>query len=233
MNNPLLHYGLMGAERLHLLRKRPEEFDYQEATFRFLARAGRTSWAELDAHPHGLVLDGGRSRDMMAEVRMRGKKACLNVREFMRGMEKLTLAPSAPDAQYPLLLATTCRTWANLNTMYRDEDWIRRNAQENRIHMNPQDAAGLGIAEGETVILTTRTGEDRVVVGLSGDVSPGCVFLSHGWGLYSRDPKDVSRQRRGVAASTFLSDQEADAFSGMPFYSGVPCRVMKTSPPPD
>jgi anaerobic selenocysteine-containing dehydrogenase len=231
MNNPFLHYSLAGAERLHLLRRHPGEFDYQEVLFKILARAGRTSWAELEAHPHGLLLDGGRSRDMMAEVRTRGKKACLNVREFMQGMEELTFAPSAGDAQYPLRLATTCRTWANLNTMYRDEEWIRRNAGENQVCMNPQDAADLGIAEGETVILSTRTGEDRVVVAVSADALRGCVFLSHGWGLASRDPQDMSGRVRGAAASTFLSDEEGDAFSGMPFYNGVPCRVGKRATP--
>lgn len=231
MNNPLAHYGLAGAEWVHRLRRQPGEFDCQQAIFKALARLGKTSWAELEAHPHGPSLDNGRSRDMMAEVRTPGKKARLNARELVQAMKGLPLPPPARVDQYPLLLATTCRTWANLNTMYRDEDWLRRNTPENRLTMNPQDAAELGLAEGEAALLNTRTGEDRVVVALSADASPGCVFLSHGWGLDSRDPREASGGKRGVAACAFLSDEEADEFSGMPFYSGVPCRVRKAVTP--
>ena len=53
------------------------------------------------------------------------------------------------------------------------------------------------------------------------------MYLSHGWGLYSRDPGDGSDRLRGTPASLFLPDEDADAFTGLPFYSGVPCKVEK------
>jgi len=60
-----------------------------------------------------------------------------------------------------------------------------------------------------------------------GYVLRGTVYLSHGWGLYSRDPKDTSGNLHGTAAAWLLSDDDGDEFTGMPFYSGVPCKVEK------
>ena len=59
------------------------------------------------------------------------------------------------------------------------------------------------------------------------DVLPGTVYLSHGWGLYSRDPKDTSGKLRGTAAALFLPDEEGDEFTGLPYYNGIPCKVEK------
>jgi len=225
MNQPLLHHGLRIAARMHRLRGNRRPFDVQGALFRLLARAGGTSWAELKARPHGFDLGGGASCDMMAEIRTPGKKACLDVPEFRLALQALDLNPPRGDAEYPLVLSTTCRTWANLNTLYRDETWIREHAAENRLQMNPGDAGALGLSDGDRARLATRSGEGIVPVSVSEDVSPGCVFLSHGWGLSARDPEAAPGEVRGVDAARFLSDGEGDLFSGMPFYSGVPCRV--------
>ncbi len=164
---------------------------------------------------------------MMAEIRTPGKKARLNVKEFLAALANLDLNPYPVEKDYPLVLSTTCRTWANLNTLYRDETWIRKNTQENSLRMNPGDAAEQGLRDGDQARLTTRGGEGSVPVSLSEDVSPGCVFLSHGWGLTSRDPDTDPGEKRGMDASRFLCDEEGDVFSGMPFYSGVACRVEK------
>ncbi len=129
--------------------------------------------------------------------------------------------------EYPLILSTTCRTIANVNTMYRNEKWVSKNMPENSLIMHPDDAAALGIKDKERATLATRTGSGDVPVAFSKDVLRSTVYLSHGWGLYSRDPKDTSGKRLGTAASVFLPDQEGDEFTGMPFYSGLPCKVKK------
>ncbi len=93
--------------------------------------------------------------------------------------------------------------------------------------MHPADAHSLGIEAKERVRMATRTGQTEVTVSPSEDVLPGTVYLSHGWGIYSRDPKDTSNQLRGTAASIFVPDDEGDEFTGMPFFSGLPCKVKK------
>jgi hypothetical protein len=37
----------------------------------------------------------------------------------------------------------------------------------------------------------------------------------------------MSGKLRGTAAALFLPDEEGDEFTGLPFYSGIPCKVEK------
>jgi len=75
--------------------------------------------------------------------------------------------------------------------------------------------------------MASRTGAGEVPVSFTKDVLHGTVYLSHGWGLDSRDPKDTSGRLRGTATSIFLPDEEGDEFTGLPYYSGIPCKVEK------
>ena len=76
-------------------------------------------------------------------------------------------------------------------------------------------------------MMATRTGRDKVPVLFSGDVLRGTVYLSHGWGLCSRDPGDDSGKLCGAQAALFLPDVEGDAFTGMTVYRGLHCKVEK------
>jgi len=223
-----IHYGFEIAERIRRLLGRPGELDRQEVFFRVVARAGRTSFAELAAHPHGLLLNQGKPVDFLGEIRTPDKKAHLDVPEFLAAVGRLQLGPPRRDPDYPLVLATSCRTLANVNTIYRNEPWIeKRRLKENSLMMHPEDAGALGLGEGERAWLASRVGGAAVPVSLSGDVLPGTVYLAHGWGLVSRDPGDGSGRLRGTPAALFLPDDEGDEFTQMPFYNGIPCTVRK------
>jgi len=223
-----IHYGFEIAEKIRSLLGRAGEIDRQEVFFRLVARAGKTSFAELEAHPHGLILSKGKPVDFFGEIRTPDKKAHLDVPEFLAEVARLDLRPPKKRPDYPFILSTSCRTLANINTLYRNEPWIQKQKMtENSLVMHPEDAASLGLRDGERARLASRVGEDEVPVSLSGDVLRGTVYLSHGWGLYSRDPGDRTGRLRGTPAALFLPDDEGDAFTWMPFYSGVPCKVEK------
>jgi formate dehydrogenase len=114
-----------------------------------------------------------------------------------------------------------------MNTLYRNEKWIAAHMPENTLTMHADDAAELGIADKERVRLLSRQASAEIPVSLTTDILPGTVYLSHGWGLYSRDPEDLSGKLRGVAASLFVPDEDGDEFTGMPHYNGIPCAVIK------
>jgi len=222
----VLHWVFELGDRIMGLRGKPE-IDRQTAMLRLMARAGRTSYAELEAHPHGLTLSKGKQPQIWDDIKTGDKRACLNAPEFLAAMHRLVMAPPALDPDYPLLLNTTCRTKANMNTLYRNEKWIEKNMPENTLTMHAEDAAARGITDKERVRISSRNGSAEVPVSLTTDILPGTVFLSHGWGLYSRDPQDRSGTQRGVAAGLFVSDEDGDEFSGMPLYNGIPCSVTK------
>ncbi len=203
------------------------EYDHQNAITRLLARAGGTSYKEMKKYPHGFFLKKKKPYNYLNDIKHRDKKAHLGVPEFLTAVDRLIIQPPVINTDYPFILSTTCRTWANINNIYQNEEWIQKNMPVNCLIMHPDDAAPLGINEGCSVIVSTRTAGSESPVMFSSDVLKGTVYLSHGWGLKTRDPGDNSEKLRGTPASIFLPDDEGDAFTGLPLFSGVPCRVEK------
>lgn len=227
MDAPPVHYMFIIIEKLRKLMGIKKEFDYQNALTRLFARIGGTSYKELKAKPHGIILKKKKPYNYLNDIKHKGKKVHLGVQEFLAASDRLLIQAPVVDKKFPFILSTTCRTWANINTIYRNEEWIEKHMPTNSLVMHPDDAAPLGINDGDRVMLTSRTGKSEAPIMLNGDVMQGTIYLSHGWGLYSRVPGDYSGKLRGTPASLFIPDDEGDAFTGLPLYSGVPCRVDK------
>ncbi len=227
MGVPPVHFGFQFAELIRKLMGKKDYIDHQRAMTRLFARIGGTSYKELKENPHGIILKRKKPYNFMDDIKHKDKKAHLGIPEFLTAVDRLIIQAPVKDVNYPFILSTTCRTWANVNTIYRNEEWIEKNMPTNSLIMHPDDAAPLGINDGDNVMMSTRTGNAEAPVMFNSDVLQGTVYLSHGWGLTSRDPNETSDELGGTPAALFLPDDEGDAFTGLPLYSGVPCRVDK------
>jgi anaerobic selenocysteine-containing dehydrogenase len=65
-----------------------------------------------------------------------------------------------------------------LNDSYANDPNIRQRLGEPRVHLNPEDARALGLADGDAALLSNSTGELSLRVALSERVAPG-VALAH------------------------------------------------------
>ncbi len=108
----------------------------------------------------------------------------LHREKFSRGLGKFSavdfVAPAeVADAEYPLTLTTGRRLQhyhggsmthrvAGLNTLLPDE----------RMEINPADAAAHGLADGDTARITSRRGSITAPVRLTDRIKPGVVFLT-------------------------------------------------------
>lgn len=108
----------------------------------------------------------------------------LHVGGSMRGRARFVPAdyrPPAelPDADYPLLL-TTGRVVAHYHTgtMTRRCWGLRGVAPYETVEIHPNDAAAIGIADGESVRVSSRRGEVQAVAKVTTRVSPGLVFMT-------------------------------------------------------
>ncbi len=227
MDNPIPDLGFKAADAIASMRGNKAGVNRQEAMLKMLARAGGTSWSELKAKPHGFDL--GPSKDMLAQIRLPGKKACLDVPEFMSAIDGLPASAPAADPEYPLILSTTCRNHGNVNTLYQNEKWLAKRLPVNALIMHPDDAYARDLSEESKVRIRSAAGETIAALALSDEVMPGTIYLRGGLGILSRDPNDHSGELRGGAASMLIPDQETEAITGMPLLSGAPCRVEKTS----
>ena len=83
------------------------------------------------------------------------------------------------DADYPLILTTGRRLeHYNCGSMSRRIPGLLALAPEERLEIHPQDAAGLGIHEGDVVEVASRRGRLTVRADLTERCPPGVVFLS-------------------------------------------------------
>jgi anaerobic selenocysteine-containing dehydrogenase len=94
------------------------------------------------------------------------------------------------------------------------------------LHIHPDDAARLGLADGGRALVRSSAGQVEAPVELTDGIMPGVVSIPHGWG------HDGDGMRMGVAAahagvnSNVLADETlVDPVSGNAVLNGIPVEV--------
>lgn len=118
----------------------------------------------------------------------------LHVGKFTRGLGRFVPVPylpphELPDEEYPLLL-TTGRLLYHYHTgsLTRRVAGLAALAPEERAEVNPDDAAKLGLEDGEMVSVVSRRGEVQARVLVTDRVPPGIVFMTF---HYAETPTNV------------------------------------------
>lgn len=147
----------------------------------------------------------------------------------------------------PLLLADVARLWDGLDGR-RDHPFVligRRQLRSNNswmhnvkvlvkgtprctMHLNPDDAAGLGIHDGDPAIVRSRVGEVRVPVEVTDAIRPGVVSIPHGWGHDVQGIEmAVAQEHAGVNSNLLADERLFDPISGNAVLNGIPVRVTR------
>jgi anaerobic selenocysteine-containing dehydrogenase len=100
------------------------------------------------------------------------------------------------------------------------------------LHVHPDDAARLGLGDGDPAEVASRTGKVTIPVEVTDAIRPGVVSIPHGWG------HDVDGVALGVASryagvnSNLLADEELiDPVSGNAVLNGIPVEVAPAAVP--
>ncbi len=130
---------------------------------------------------------------------------------------ELGVAPDLPDADYPLVLNTgrQLEHW-HTGVMTRRSRALDAIAPEARVEVHPDDAARLGITEGQWTTVVSRRGEVQVQAHLTRDVATGTLFLP----MHFRE-----------AAANLLTSPELDPFGKIPEFKICAVRLAPLSPP--
>jgi len=96
--------------------------------------------------------------------------------------------------------------------------------------LHPADAAGLDIADGDRIRLTSRVGEITIIAEVSDEVAAGTICAPHGWS----EPDSLARlpvaHGKDGANYNMLSDDAAfDRPSGGASFNGTPVRVERVT----
>jgi anaerobic selenocysteine-containing dehydrogenase len=94
------------------------------------------------------------------------------------------------------------------------------------LHVHPEDAARLGLTDGETAAVTSRTGTLEVPVEVTDAIRTGVVSIPHGWG-HDLDGVELSiaREHAGVNSNVLADDELLDPLSGNAVLNGIPVDV--------
>jgi anaerobic selenocysteine-containing dehydrogenase len=126
------------------------------------------------------------------------------------------LAEPARDPAFPFVLSAGERRSFTANTIIRDPEWRKKDAQ-GALRINPDDAAELGVVNGGNVRLVTRRDALVVPVEVSKSMQRGHVSLPNGLGT----------GKAGTAPNELTSTEDRDPFVGTPWHKHVPARLER------
>ncbi|MDJ0841475.1 MAG: molybdopterin oxidoreductase family protein [Acidobacteriota bacterium] len=119
---------------------------------------------------------------------------------------------------------------SNNSWMHNSERLIKGPAR-NQLFMHPDDLTELGLEDGATVRVTSRTGSVTTPVKATTNIKPGVVSLPHGWGHGRKGARlNVAATNPGVSINDLTDHLLMDELSGNAAVNGVPVTVSQDQP---
>jgi len=188
------------------------------------ADLGEALFARMLESPSGAVLSTHRHEDVWGLVRHPDRRIHLDVPEMLEALRALAREPEPSSLEaFPLVLVAGERRAYNANQIFRDPGW-RKSDAEGALHVHPDDARRLGLADGSLAVCESSRGRIEVRVALTDALQPGVVTLPHGYGA---DYPDGSGQRRtvGPIANLLTDASHCDPITATPYHKHVPVRL--------
>lgn len=174
-------------------------------------------------NPSGVVFAVDDHDESWARVRSPNGKIQAAIPELLEELAQLREGPTKTDDEFPFVLSAGERRSFTANTIFRDPQW-RKKDFDGSLRMSPEDARGLGVADGDRVRLTTKRGSAEVPVEISPMMQRGHVSLPNGLGLHPGSIAGAARQP-GVAPNELTASEDRDWLAGTPWHKHVRARV--------
>jgi anaerobic selenocysteine-containing dehydrogenase len=153
---------------------------------------------------------------------------------------RLELCPAAVAAELAALAAEnaapaygyrlTCRRILHaLNTAYRGSKEVQRRFPVNYAHMNPEDMRADGIAEGDTIEITSEFGAIRTLAKGEDRLRRGVISMTHMFGPLVGSGDPVTDGGANVGQLVSLT-QQVQPINFMPRFSAIPVNVRVLVP---
>ena len=114
------------------------------------------------------------------------------------------------------------------NSWMHNLDLLVRGKEQCTLHVHPDDAARLGLTDGEPARVSGRTGEVAVPVEVTDAVMRGVVSMPHGWGHDAAGSAMTTAAAHAGTNTNVLSDELVlDAVSGNAVFNGIPVEVSR------
>jgi anaerobic selenocysteine-containing dehydrogenase len=198
-----------------------------------VARAGFTArgfaqgeqlFAAFTSQRHGVTFTEDRYSDAWKYIHHEDKRIHTLIPMLLDELALIdAVEPCYTTAEFPFTLSAGERRAFTANVIIRDPDWRRRD-KTGALRISPQDAASLGVADGDVVRLVTEAGSAQTPVEVSTMMQPGHVSLPNGLGV-NYPNADGTETRVGVAPNSLTTNSRRDKFFHTPWHKNVPARI--------
>lgn len=189
---------------------------------RFLKKEG-LSLSLLKEHPHGVDL-GPLQPSLPGRLFTTNQRIDLAPGLLLNEIPKVEalLAGALPGE---LLLIGRRHLHSNNSWMHNYPRLMKQNGRCTA-QLHPETARARGIADGQTIRLTSRTGSVEIPAELTEDIRPGVVSIPHGWGHHGEGlGLELAARHPGVNVNILTDEQVIDTASGNAVFNGVPITI--------
>jgi anaerobic selenocysteine-containing dehydrogenase len=96
------------------------------------------------------------------------------------------------------------------------------------LHLHPDDAADIGVGDGDDVVVASRAGRVVAPVEVTDDIMRGVVSLPHGFGHDVEGvEQSVAREQPGVNSNLVADHLDIDPLSGNAVLNGIPVTLSR------
>jgi anaerobic selenocysteine-containing dehydrogenase len=206
--------------------------DVPEHAIDAMLRTGprRITLRELARAEHGI--DYGPLEHDPSERRFRTKDRRANVAPdpLVADVPRVAAWVDANAAKRGSLVLIGRRHLRSNNSWLHNVRSLAKGPDRSRLMVHPEDAARLGLEEGCTARVKSRSGEATVLVTITDDVMPGVVSLPHGFGQKAAaSTLRVAGALPGVSANALTDDQRVEPIIGTSILNGVDVVIERES----
>ena len=190
------------------------------------------SLKKLLREPHGVDL-GPLVSCLPGRLHTEDKRIHLTPKEFLGDLPRLeaSLARASQRRNGELALIGRRELRSNNSWMHNSERLVRGKRQCTML-MHSLDASTHGLADGDRVRVTSRTGSVEVELETTDAMMPGVVSLPHGWGHARAGTRlSVANAHAGASINDLTDDARIDALAGTASFSGVGVNVQLLNRP--
>jgi anaerobic selenocysteine-containing dehydrogenase len=191
---------------------------------RFGADPEGLTLARLEDAPHGIDL--GPLEPRIPEV-------------LRTASGKIELAPDPIAADVARLNATLTRSrnggivLVGRRQLRSNNSWMHnvphlvRGRERCTVHIHPEDADRLALADGGRARVTSNTGSIEIAVEVTDSVMPGVISIPHGWGHDEPGTRlSVAAEHAGANSNVLADETLIDPLSGNAVLNGIPVEVV-------
>ncbi len=189
------------------------------------------SLTRLKKHPHGIDL-GALEPCLPNRLFTKSKTINITPEIYIKDLERLResyFGKKKKDNEFDLLLIGRRQLRSNNSWMHNFTRLVKGKKRCN-VLLHPNDAAKLGIKEGEDVKVVSNIGDIVLPAEITDDVMEGVVSIPHGWGHHRKGIRlDIAQQNAGVSLNDIMDHQLVDDLCGTSVLNGVPVKIERIS----